>query len=60
MALDSTLDPEVEYALMSGQEKSAILLSTLGVSTSNLIFEFMRDNDVKRMINGMASSLNFG
>ncbi len=55
MALDSTLDPEVEYALMSGQEKSAILLSTLGVSTSNLIFEFMRDNDVKRMINGMAN-----
>ncbi|MBT3235218.1 MAG: flagellar motor switch protein FliG [Bdellovibrionales bacterium] len=40
---------------MSGQEKSAILLSTLGVSTSNLIFEFMRDNDVKRMINGMAN-----
>jgi flagellar motor switch protein FliG len=55
VALDSTLDPEVEYALMSGQEKSAILLSTLGVSTSNLIFEFMRDNDVKRMINGMAN-----
>jgi flagellar motor switch protein FliG len=55
VALESTLDPEVEYALMSGQEKSAILLSTLGVSTSNLIFEYMRDNDVKRMINGMAN-----
>jgi flagellar motor switch protein FliG len=49
------LDPEVEYSLLSGQDKSAILLSSLGVDTTQLIFEHMRDNDVKRMINAMSS-----
>lgn len=49
------LDPEVEYSLLSGQDKAAILLSSLGVTTTQLIFTHMRDNDVKRMINAMSS-----
>ena len=49
------LDPEVEYSLLTGQDKAAILLSSLGVNTTQLIFSHMRDNDVKRMINAMSS-----
>jgi flagellar motor switch protein FliG len=49
------MDPDVEYSLLSGQDKASILLSSLGVTTTQLIFSFMRDNDVKRMINSMAS-----
>jgi flagellar motor switch protein FliG len=49
------LDPDTEYSLLSGQDKSAILLSSLGVDTTQLIFEHMRDNDVKRMINAMSN-----
>ena len=49
------LDPDVEYSLLSGQDKAAILLSSLGVTTTQLIFSHMRDNDVKRMINAMSS-----
>ena len=45
------LDPDVEYQLLSGQEKAAILLSALGPSATKLIFKHMKDNDVKRMIN---------
>lgn len=52
---DKTLDPEVEYSLLSGQDKAALLLSSLGVSTTQLIFKHMRDNDVKRMVNAMAN-----
>jgi flagellar motor switch protein FliG len=56
VALDAkTLDPDVEYALLSGQEKAAILLSSLGPETAKLIFRHMKDNDVKRMINSMAT-----
>jgi len=51
----STLDPDVEFALLPGQEKSAILLSALGTNTAKLIFKYMKDNDVKRMINVMAT-----
>ncbi len=50
-----SLDPDVEYSLLSGQDKSAILLSSLGVETTQLIFQYMRDNDVKRMINAMST-----
>ncbi len=49
------LDPDVEYSLLSGQDRSAILLSSLGVETTQLIFQYMRDNDVKRMINAMST-----
>ncbi len=50
-----SLDPDVQYALLSGQEKAAILLSALGPTTTKLIFKYMKDNDVKRMINSMSS-----
>jgi flagellar motor switch protein FliG len=49
------LDPEVQYSLLTGQEKAAILLSSLGPSATKLIFKYMKDNDVKRMINSMAA-----
>lgn len=56
MAEDSkSLEPDVQYALLSGQEKAAILLSALGPTTTKLIFKHMKDNDVKRMINTMSS-----
>lgn len=53
-AEDKNLDPEVQYQLLSGQDRAAILLSSLGPSTTKLIFKHMKDNDVKRMINAMA------
>jgi len=53
--VSESLDPEVEYGLLSGQEKAALLLSSLGVTTTQLIFSYMRDNDVKRMINAMSN-----
>jgi flagellar motor switch protein FliG len=49
-----TLDPDVEYALLSGLDKSAILMSALGPTTVKLIFKHMKDNDVKRLINHMS------
>lgn len=52
---ESSLDPDIEYSLLSGQDKAALLLSSLGVATTQLIFDNMRDNDVKRMINAMAN-----
>jgi flagellar motor switch protein FliG len=55
VAEEKTLDPEVQYALLSGQEKAAILLSALGPTTTKLIFKHMKDNDVKRMINTMST-----
>jgi len=55
VAEEQSLDPDVQYALLSGQEKAAILLSSLGPTTTKLIFKHMKDNDVKRMINTMSS-----
>ena len=55
MAEEKTLDPDVQYQLLSGQEKAAILLSALGPSITKLIFKHMKDNDVKRMINTMSA-----
>jgi flagellar motor switch protein FliG len=52
---EQSLEPDVQYALLSGQEKAAILLSALGPTTTKLIFKHMKDNDVKRMINSMSS-----
>jgi len=49
-----TLDPDVEYALLTGLDKSAILMSSLGPNPSKMIFKFMKDNDVKRLINQMS------
>lgn len=55
MAEEKSLDPDVQYQLLSGQEKAAILLSALGPTITKLIFKHMKDNDVKRMINTMSS-----
>ncbi len=55
MAIEKTLDPDVEYQLLSGIDKAAVLLSSLGSTTAQLIFKNMKDNDVKRVINGMAN-----
>lgn len=55
MAEEKTLDPDVQYALLSGQEKAAIFLSALGPTVTKTIFQHMKDNDVKRMINSMSS-----
>ena len=52
---DVALDPEIEYSLLSGQEKAGVLLSALGTETAQLIFNHLRDNDVKRLINAMAN-----
>jgi flagellar motor switch protein FliG len=52
---NKALEPDVQYALLSGQEKAAILLSALGPTTTKLIFKHMKDNDVKRMINTMSA-----
>ncbi len=55
MAADSTLDPDTEYSLLSGQDKAGLLLSSLGMNITQLIFQNMKDNDVKRMINAMSN-----
>lgn len=52
---NKSLEPDVQYALLSGQEKAAILLSALGPTTTKVIFKHMKDNDVKRMINTMSA-----
>lgn len=52
---EGSLEPDIEYSLLSGQDKAGLLLSSLGVSTTQLIFAYMRDNDVKRLINAMSN-----
>ncbi len=52
---EQNLEPEVEYALLSGPEKAALILSLLGTEATQSIFQKMRDNDVKKMINYMAN-----
>jgi flagellar motor switch protein FliG len=52
---NKTLEPEVEYALLSGIDKAAILVSALGQEAAKKIFKHMKDNDVKRLISQMAS-----
>ncbi len=56
MAMENpNFDPDVEYQLLSGQEKASILLSSLGSETTQLIFSHLKDNDVKRLINAMSN-----
>ena len=55
MAEQQALDPDTEYSLLNGQDKASILLSSLGMNITQLIFSNMKDNDVKRMINAMAN-----
>jgi flagellar motor switch protein FliG len=54
-AADETLDPDTEYSLLNGQDKAGLLLSSLGMNITQLIFQNMKDNDVKRMINAMSN-----
>ncbi len=49
------VDSDIEYDLLSGKEKAAILLSSLGMQVTQMIFAHLRDNDVKKMINAMAN-----
>ncbi len=49
------MDAETEYALVSGQERAAILLSSLGPVPAQKIFGVLKDNDVKRMVNAMSN-----
>lgn len=53
--MKGTVEPDVEFALLSGQDKAAILLSTLGADATKSVFEHMRDNDVKKLVNTMSS-----
>jgi flagellar motor switch protein FliG len=52
---DNQLDPDTEYSLLSGQDRAGLLLSSLGMNITQLIFQNMKDNDVKRMINAMSN-----
>jgi flagellar motor switch protein FliG len=54
-AEDNVLDPDTEYGLLNGQDKAGLLLSSLGMGITQLIFQNMKDNDVKRMINAMSN-----
>lgn len=52
---DNALDPDTEYSLLSGSDRAGLLLSSLGMNITQLIFQNMKDNDVKRMINAMSN-----
>lgn len=55
-ALDENqLDPDSEYGLLNGQDRAGLLLSSLGMNITQLIFSNMKDNDVKRMIAAMSN-----
>lgn len=55
MAAEDTLDPDTEYGLLNGSDRAGLLLSSLGMNITQLIFQNMKDNDVKRMINAMSN-----
>lgn len=52
---DNVLDPDTEYGLLNGSDRAGLLLSSLGMNITQLIFQNMKDNDVKRMINAMSN-----
>ncbi|MFA6238985.1 MAG: flagellar motor switch protein FliG [Bacteriovorax sp.] len=52
---DNQIDPDTEYGLLNGQDRAGLLLSSLGMNITQLIFQNMKDNDVKRMINAMSN-----
>ena len=54
-AADEQLDPDTEYGLLNGSDRAGLLLSSLGMNITQLIFQNMKDNDVKRMINAMSN-----
>jgi flagellar motor switch protein FliG len=55
MAAEKEFDPNLEYSLMSAHEKIGVLLSTLGVNTTQMIFSHLKDNDVKKLITIMSN-----
>lgn len=55
MAEKKKEDQEIEYLLLTDRDKAAILLSCVGQHTTQMVFSHLKDNDVKRMINSMAS-----
>lgn len=52
---ENQIDPDTEYGLLNGQDKAGLLLSSLGMNITQLIFQNMKDNDVKRMITAMSN-----
>ncbi|MDO9180754.1 MAG: flagellar motor switch protein FliG [Bacteriovorax sp.] len=52
---DNELDPDTEYGLLNGSDRAGLLLSSLGMNITQLVFQNMKDNDVKRMINAMSN-----
>jgi len=52
---DGALDPDTEYSLLNGSDRAGLLLSSLGSNITQLIFQNMKDNDVKRMIGAMSN-----
>ncbi len=54
MPEEKSLGAEIEYSLLGGQEKAAIILSALGPNATKSVFKKLKDNDVKRMINAMS------
>jgi flagellar motor switch protein FliG len=52
---DNVLDPDTEYGLLNGSDRAGLLLSSLGMNITQLVFQNMKDNDVKRMINAMSN-----
>ena len=54
-APNEVLDPDTEYSLLNGSDRAGLLLSSLGMNITQLIFQNMKDNDVKRMINAMSN-----
>lgn len=52
--LPTSSDPDVQYSLLSGQDKAAILMSALGPNATKSLFKYLKDNDVKRIINAMS------
>jgi flagellar motor switch protein FliG len=55
MAVEGALDPDTEYSLLNGSDRAGLLLSSLGSNITQLIFQNMKDNDVKRMISAMSN-----
>jgi len=52
---NSDSDQETDYTLLSGQDKAAILMSSLGPNATKTLFKYLKDNDVKRVINAMSN-----
>jgi flagellar motor switch protein FliG len=52
---EDDIEVENEIGLLTGQDKAAILLSTVGPNATKLIFKHLKDNDIKRIIAAMTN-----